>query len=38
MNIEIMEEKLIQVSEHRIAMVDDVHGIEYDTVLTFRKQ
>ena len=38
MNIEILEEKLIQVSEHRIAMVDDVHGIEYDTVLTFRKQ
>ncbi len=38
MNIEIKEEKLIQVSEHRIAMVDDVHGIEYETVLTFRKQ
>ncbi|MBQ3654916.1 MAG: hypothetical protein II954_10945 [Synergistaceae bacterium] len=38
MNIEVKEEKLIQVSEHRIAMVDDVHGIEYEAVLTFRKQ
>ena len=37
-NIEILAENLIQITEHRIAAVSGDQGVEYDAVLTFRKK
>ena len=38
LNIEILEENIIQVTEHRLAVINDNSGIEYDNILTFRKK
>lgn len=38
LNIEILAENTIQVTEHRLAVVNDSTGIEYDNVMTFRKK
>ena len=38
LNIEILAENIIQVTEHRLAVINGSSGIEYDNVLTFRKK
>ncbi len=38
MNIEILAENLIQITEHRLTAVSGDQGVEYDAVLTFRKK
>ena len=37
-NIEVLAENVIQVSEHRIAVVGDSVGVEYEVTFTMRKQ
>ena len=38
LNIEILAENIIQVTEHRLAFINGTSGIEYDNVMTFRKK
>ena len=38
LNIEILAENIIQVTEHRLAVISGSSGIEYDNVMTFRKK
>ena len=38
LNIEILAENIIQVTEHRLTVISDGTGIEYDNVMTFRKK
>ncbi len=38
LNIEILSYNIIQVTEHRLAVISDGSGIEYDNVMTFRKK
>ena len=38
LNIEILSENIIQVTEHRLAVISGDNGIEYDNVMTFRKK
>ena len=38
MNIEILEYNIIRITEHRLALINDTNGIEYDNVMTFRKK
>ncbi len=38
LNIEILSYNIIQVTEHRLAVLNGITGIEYDNVMTFRKK
>ena len=38
LNLEILAENMIRVTEHRLADINDTSGIEYDNVMTFRKK
>ncbi len=38
MNIEILAENMIQVTEQRLTVINDSNVIEYDNVMTFRKK
>ena len=38
MNITVLSETIIQVSEHRIAVLDDNTGIDYEVTFTMKKQ
>ena len=37
-NIEVLAYNIIQVTEHRLAVINGSSGIEYDNVMTFRKK